>query len=34
MIERCKRFQRLSAFERGIVLEAAGGLLATWRVCV
>lgn len=30
MIERCKRFQRLSAFERGIVLEATGGLLATW----
>ncbi len=30
MIERCKRFRRLSAFERGIVLEATGGLLATW----
>ena len=30
MIKRCRRFQRLSAFERGIVLEAAGGLLATW----
>jgi hypothetical protein len=30
MIERWKRFQRLSAFERGIVLEATGGLLATW----
>ncbi|MGC1795068.1 MAG: lasso peptide biosynthesis B2 protein [Candidatus Acidiferrales bacterium] len=30
MIERWKRFQRLSAFERSIVLEAAGGLLATW----
>jgi Transglutaminase-like superfamily len=30
MIERCKRFQRLSAFEQGMVLEAAGGLLATW----
>jgi hypothetical protein len=30
MIERWKRFGRLSAFERGIVLEAIGGLLATW----
>jgi hypothetical protein len=30
MIERWKRFWRLSAFERGIVLEATGGLLATW----
>ncbi|MGA7917628.1 MAG: lasso peptide biosynthesis B2 protein [Candidatus Acidiferrales bacterium] len=30
MVERIKRFQRLSALERGIVLEAAGGLLATW----
>jgi hypothetical protein len=30
MIERFARFQRLSAFERGVVLEAAGGLLATW----
>ncbi|MGA8023805.1 MAG: lasso peptide biosynthesis B2 protein [Candidatus Acidiferrales bacterium] len=30
MIERFARFQRLSSFERGIVLEAAGGLLATW----
>lgn len=29
MIERYKRFQRLSALERSIVLEAAGGLLAT-----
>jgi Transglutaminase-like superfamily len=30
MIERWKRFGRLSAFERNIVLEATGGLLATW----
>ncbi len=30
MIERFARFQRLSSFERGVVLEAAGGLLATW----
>lgn len=30
MIERWKKFQRLSEFERGVVLEAAGGLLATW----
>jgi hypothetical protein len=30
MIDRWKRFRRLSAFERGIVLEATGGLLATW----
>ena len=30
MIERWKRFRRLSVFERGIVLEATGGLLATW----
>jgi len=30
MIERWKRFRRLSDFERGIVLEATGGLLATW----
>lgn len=30
MIERWKRFQRLSAIERGVVLEAVGGLLATW----
>lgn len=30
MIERYKRFHRLSAFERGVALEAAGGLLATW----
>lgn len=29
MIDRWKRFRRLSAFERGIVLEATGGLLAT-----
>ena len=30
MIERWKRFRRLSTFERGVVLEAAGTLLATW----
>jgi hypothetical protein len=30
MIDRWKRFRRLGAFERGIVLEATGGLLATW----
>jgi hypothetical protein len=30
MIERWNRFRRLSAFERGVVLEAMGGLLATW----
>ena len=30
MIERWKRFQRLSSLERGLVLEATGGLLATW----
>ena len=30
MIERWKRFWRLSALERGVVLEATGGLLATW----
>lgn len=30
MIERWKRFRRLSPFERGVVLEATGGLLATW----
>jgi hypothetical protein len=30
MIERWKRFRQLSAFERGVVLEAASGLLATW----
>ena len=30
MIERWKRFQRLRPFEQGVVLEAAGGLLATW----
>lgn len=29
MIERYKRFQRLSALERSIVLEAGGALLAT-----
>lgn len=30
MIKRWKRFLRLGAFERGVVLEATGGLLATW----
>lgn len=30
MIERWKRFRRLSAFERGVLLEATAGLLATW----
>src|ERR1700722_16021823 len=30
MIERWKRFRKLNAFERGVVLEATGGLLATW----
>jgi Transglutaminase-like superfamily len=30
MIERWKRFLRLGSFERSVVLEAAGGLLATW----
>jgi hypothetical protein len=30
MIDRWKRFRRLGAFERGIVFEATGGLLATW----
>jgi hypothetical protein len=30
MIERYNQFRRLSAFERGVVVEAAGGLLATW----
>ncbi|MFZ3216980.1 MAG: lasso peptide biosynthesis B2 protein [Candidatus Acidiferrales bacterium] len=30
MSERWRRFRRLSGYERGIVLEAAGGLLATW----
>jgi hypothetical protein len=30
MIERWKRFGQLNAFERGLVLEATGGLLATW----
>ncbi len=30
MIKRWKRFRRLGAFERGVVLEATGGLLATW----
>ncbi len=30
MIRRWQTFRRLSSFERGVVLEAAGGLLATW----
>jgi Transglutaminase-like superfamily len=30
MMERWQRFCRLGAFERGVVLEATGGLLATW----
>jgi hypothetical protein len=30
MMERWQKFWRLSGYERGIVLEAAGGLLATW----
>ena len=30
MIERWHRFWRLSGYERGVALEAAGGLLATW----
>ena len=30
MMERWHRFWRLSGFERGVVMEAAGGLLATW----
>ena len=30
MIERWERFWRLSALGRGVVLEATGGLLATW----
>jgi len=30
MMKRWQKFWRLSGYERGIVLEAAGGLLATW----
>jgi hypothetical protein len=30
MMELWERFWRLSGYERGIALEAAGGLLATW----
>jgi hypothetical protein len=30
MMERWQKFWRLSGYERGIALEAAGGLLATW----
>src|SRR5271156_6557657 len=30
MIERWQKLWRLSGYERGIALEAAGGLLATW----
>ena len=30
MMERWHRFWRLSGFERGVVIEATGGLLATW----
>ena len=30
MMERWQRFWGLSGYERGIALEAAGGLLATW----
>ncbi len=30
MIERWEKFQRLSSLERGLVLEATGGFLATW----
>jgi Transglutaminase-like superfamily len=30
MMERWQKFWRLSGYERGIVLEATGGLLATW----
>ena len=29
-MERWQRFWRLSGYERGVVLEATGGLLATW----
>ncbi|MGC1767566.1 MAG: lasso peptide biosynthesis B2 protein [Candidatus Acidiferrales bacterium] len=30
MMERWQKFWRLSGFERGLVLEAGAGLLATW----
>ncbi len=30
MMERWRRFWRLSGFERGVVIEATGALLATW----
>ena len=30
MMQRWHRFWQLSGYERGVVLEAAGGLLATW----
>jgi hypothetical protein len=30
MRQRWKRFWQLSGYERGVALEAAGGLLATW----
>jgi hypothetical protein len=30
MMERWHRFWRLSGFERGVVVEATGGLLVTW----
>jgi len=30
MVERWHRFWRLSGFERGVVIEATGALLATW----
>jgi len=30
MIERWHKFWQLSGYERGVALEAAGGLLATW----
>jgi Transglutaminase-like superfamily len=30
MMQRWHRFWRLSGFERGVVIEATGGLLATW----
>jgi hypothetical protein len=30
MVQRWRRFRRLSGFERGIVLEAAAGLLISW----
>ncbi len=30
MMQRLRRFRRLSGFERGVVLEAAAGLLISW----